>query len=939
MSTPDRWLANRGNKFKDFGWVALLLAGVLVFLFRTALLPDWTVFSNDGPLGVISAACCDTWAARDGNWTDLNWLGGPGLMVTPTVVNLLSIAVSNLTFSKIFAPLSLWIAGLCAWGCFRAWRFSPTVCVLGALATSLNSDFLGTAAWGVAGQPIGFGFAFLALAALADDQSSQRWLRTALGGAAVGLCVSEAFDIGALFSLVLAAFVLAQSLAGEGSWGRRVGVGLGRLALVITCAVLVAAAALSTLIGTQIKGVAGTGQDAESKAARWSFATQYSLPKKESLGIIVPGLFGFRHDTPNGGEYWGRAGSDPAWDEYVATDGRKGQPAGAFRAGAGSNYAGILVILLAAFGIAHSFRKPGGILSRPEQKLVWFWGAVAVLALLLMFGRFAPFYQFFYALPYVSTIRNPAKFQHIVEWAVIILSAYGAEALWRSGFSGATTATGGLVTHWKSWWTKAASFDRRWVVGSGVALGLVALTWLVYASSRDLLEGHIARLTNLQYAGMGQQADQSAINEAAALNARHSIHQVGRTVLYLLPAVVLVAVTLSGFFRGARARVGSALILVLLAADLVPINRPWVRFVNWKVKYESNPVVDFLRERPYEQRVAIFPLQRFVDVRRLPREMLPLVQQFSFFAQIYGIEWTQHLFQFYNIQSLDIIQEPRVAQDKAAYEAALAFAPPLRRWELSNTRYLLGPAAFVESLNQQLDAGRGRFRIALRFDLARKIGVDPSLPQSEQITTDINTNGALAVVSFTGALPRAKLYAHWQVSTNDPATLQTWVKSIAQHVPGDMAAALAAQTPTDLATLHELTAKEFDPAQTVLLAAPLPVPSGTNQNAGDVKIQNYAPNRIVLQATAPAPSVLLLNDKYDANWKVWVDGQPARLLRCNFIMQGVFLGHPGQHRVEFRYETPSAGLYVSLGAILAALGLLGYVVATKNRVRAFSSNK
>lgn len=153
------------------------------------------------------------------------------------------------------------------------------------------------------------------------------------------------------------------------------------------------------------------------------------------------------------------------------------------------------------------------------------------------------------------------------------------------------------------------------------------------------------------------------------------------------------------------------------------INRPWVVFVNWKVKYESNPVVDFLRERPYEHRVALFPLQRFVDVRRLPRELMPVVEQFSFFAQIYGIEWTQHLFQFYNVQSLDIIQEARVAQDKAAYEAMLAFAPPLRRWELSNTRYLLGPAAFVESLNQQLDTGKSRFRIALRFDLARKIGV------------------------------------------------------------------------------------------------------------------------------------------------------------------------------------------------------------------------
>lgn len=108
------------------------------------------------------------------------------------------------------------------------------------------------------------------------------------------------------------------------------------------------------------------------------------------------------------------------------------------------------------------------------------------------------------------------------------------------------------------------------------------------------------------------------------------------------------------------------------------------------------------------------------------------------------------------------------------------------------------------------------------------------------------------------------------------------------------------------------------------------MPSGTNQNAGDVKFKSYAPNHIILQTTT-LPSVLLLNDKYDDNWKVWVDGRPTKLLRCNFIMQGVFLDHPGEHRVEFRYQTSLAGLYVSLGAILASLGLLAYVVATRKR--------
>ncbi|MEI2725311.1 MAG: hypothetical protein V9H26_17860 [Verrucomicrobiota bacterium] len=722
-----------------------------------------------------------------------------------------------------------------------------------AVAAALNSDFVGTACWGVCSQPIAFGMNFLALGALADTNSPRRWLRVGLAGFAVGLGVMEAYDIGALFSLFVAAFVVVQALVSDGPVAKRIVNGLGRLAVVAGCAGFIAAAALMTLVGTQVKGVAGMGQDAASKAARWSQATQFSIPKVELLGIAVPGLFGLRADTPEGGGYWGRAGSDPSWDEFVASGGQRGQPGGAFRAGAGSNYAGVLVILLAVFGVAQSFRKPGSPFNPEEKRLVWFWCAVVGVGALLMFGRFAPFYQFFYALPYASTIRNPAKFLHIVEWALLILFAYGAEALCRTGLGAGANPAGGWLSHWKAWWSRARGFDRKWVIGSGMALAVVGLAWLGYAAARDGLERQLIALTSLEYQAQGAKPDPTAVAEAARATASFSVGQVGRTWLFLLPAVGLVALTLSGYFRGPRAKIGGALLTGLLIADLLPVGREWVVMVNWKEKYESNPVVDFLRERPYEQRVAIFPLERFADVRRLPREMQPLLQQYNFFTRLYGTEWTQHLFQYYNIQTLDIIQEPRVATDKAAYESVLAFAP-LRRWELTNTRYLLGPTVFLDFLNQQFDPGGNRFRVARQFDLAAKPGAAATGPRAEQITTVLHTNGQLAVFEFTGALPRARLYANWKVSTNDPVQLQAWVKGIQPRVPAEWATALAAQTDADLATLHELADKTFDPAQTVLLAEPLPGAPGTNQHPGDVKFASYAPKHIVLTAAVKCAS-------------------------------------------------------------------------------------
>jgi hypothetical protein len=223
--------------------------------------------------------------------------------------------------------------------------------------------------------------------------------------------------------------------------------------------------------------------------------------------------------------------------------------------------------------------------------------------------------------------------------------------------------------------------------------------------------------------------------------------------------------------------------------------------------------------------------------------------------------------------------------------------------------------------------GKGRFRIVQRFDLAQKIGADSSVPQSEQITVTQNTNGQLAVIDFAGALPRAKLYTNWRVSTNDPVTLQEWSKSVQERVRKEMATALAAQGPTDLATLRELADKDYDPAQTVLLAESLPVVGSTNQNPGEAKFESYAPKHIVFTVKANAPAVLLLNDKYDPNWKAWVNGKPTKLLRCNFIARGAFLDQPGEHRVEFRYQPPLTGLYISLATVLVALLVLGYCLA------------
>ena len=279
--------------------------------------------------------------------------------------------------------------------------------------------------------------------------------------------------------------------------------------------------------------------------------------------------------------------------------------------------------------------------------------------------------------------------------------------------------------------------------------------------------------------------------------------------------------------------------------------------------------------------------------------------------QVYSREWSQHLFTFYNIQSLDIVQLPRKPSDLKAFEEALTPTTnaetkylTLRRWQLTNTRYIIGTLNFYNYFNSQLDPQRHRLRLVDRFKLAPKKGVHST---QEVTTADVvaeeTPKGSFALFEFTGALPRTRLYGRWQVMTNDEAALK------------------------------QLTnAASFDPEQSVLVTGSdfPPSPADAKPEAGTVEFASYAPRDIVLTANATAPSVLLLNDRFDPDWNVRVDGQRAPLLHCNYIMRGVYL-RPGPHRVEFRFQPPFRTLYVSLAALALGLLLVGSVTVSSLR--------
>jgi len=282
--------------------------------------------------------------------------------------------------------------------------------------------------------------------------------------------------------------------------------------------------------------------------------------------------------------------------------------------------------------------------------------------------------------------------------------------------------------------------------------------------------------------------------------------------------------------------------------------------------------------------------------------------------QLYNLVWLQQQFPYYNIQSLNIVDMPRMPEDFVAYTKALAAGQEnmslrsfIRFMQLTNTRLLLASADSLERLNRRISPASEQFRVAERFDLVPKPGI-MEISSPEKLTAAPDENGQYALFEFTGALPRAMLYSNWQISSNDQAALD------------------------------QLASPAFDPTQLVLVAGGWPAASTIGNlvpNAGTVTITRYKPKDILLKSDAPGPTVLLLNDHFDPHWKVAVDGRPETLLRCNFIMRGVGLA-PGAHTVEFKFQPPYKLLYLSLAMTgLGFLILAGGIIL--NRLRSNAS--
>jgi hypothetical protein len=149
----------------------------------------------------------------------------------------------------------------------------------------------------------------------------------------------------------------------------------------------------------------------------------------------------------------------------------------------------------------------------------------------------------------------------------------------------------------------------------------------------------------------------------------------------------------------------------------------------------------------------------------------------------------------------------------------------------------------------------------------------------------------------------------------------------------------AAEELPEAALLKRLKDPAWNPRARILLLATREteskLPLGSPNPSDQVEVVNYTPTAIEIKAQTTQGGFVLINDQYDPDWEVQVNGDAAPLLRADYIMRAVFIDK-GSSKITMHYvphylriPAEAAGLF-SDGIMIAAWVVAGLGLRRKN---------
>lgn len=140
----------------------------------------------------------------------------------------------------------------------------------------------------------------------------------------------------------------------------------------------------------------------------------------------------------------------------------------------------------------------------------------------------------------------------------------------------------------------------------------------------------------------------------------------------------------------------------------------------------------------------------------------------------------------------------------------------------------------------------------------------------------------------------------------------------------------------DEETLKLLRSGDFDPASAAIIPRgsrlPFPLERGDGF-AGTAEFRKDDPARVVLDVDARRDSLLVLTDTYFPGWRAWIDGQPAEMIRTNYLFRSVATP-AGRHVVELEYRP----LSIRVGAVLTGVSVIALILLFVFRRRAVAAD-
>ena len=339
--------------------------------------------------------------------------------------------------------------------------------------------------------------------------------------------------------------------------------------------------------------------------------------------------------------------------------------------------------------------------------------------------------------------------------------------------------------------------------------------------------------------------------------------------------------------------------MLVLILDLGTNAKRYIHFYNWKDYFYKNELANFLRKDPDIYRVKVFGVQEHPLLNQLVSNILP----------------------FHRIPVVDPPAVSRMARDYDkffGYAKAHQIMRSDRYFDLFNVKYVLSLQPFSDPYATFTPVAQWNgIHVSRRDDFMPRAWLAPSskvVRDGEDAVLFATLHPALNLreTVVLEEPPQAVLVdGRWSM-VNSPVN--------GPHVDPDRQPARPSPKKDVLSPKKPLGNKNDKSAE--------PHPSTIDHRPSTLsqaRITRYEDNRLEVETVSDKPAMLVMSEKWDPDWKAWLDEKPAKIYKANFLMRAVEVP-PGKHTVLMEYRPSIIPFWISSVSVLV-FGLCGIIYA------------